>query len=211
MNDLDLVTICQALYSDQVDGYWTRLWPHDCGMAALKRVNNKYDVVVWRGSTTLDDWLADLNTEPVTDPKLGPVHQGFLQGVLDLAPSILQAIARPAYVCGHSLGAGHALLHAGFLKLAGEDILGVTTWGTPRPSSGPKLSTLLWNTKGHDYRNRSDAVTDVPFGWGYQHPRALTDVDVEPSLGDSWGILANHHISLYHTAMQGLFQPTVIP
>ncbi len=207
MNDLDIAVICNALYTDQEPGYWTRLWPHDCGMAAMKRVHDKFDVVVWRGSTTLDDWLADLNAWPIWNNTLGLVHPGFLRAVLDLQKDILKAVARPAIITGHSLGAGHALLHAGFLTAAKKDLVRVTTFGTPRPGCA-QLAKILTYVAGNDYKNRNDPVTGLPAMFGYQHRKPLIRVDVEPSLSDGWGLLADHHMSLYLTAMEAKFQPT---
>jgi hypothetical protein len=206
LNDLDLATICAALYADQPDGYWAALWPHDGGYAALRRLKG-VDVVVWRGSETFADWMQDLTADPVTDPKLGMVHGGFWRGVQSVHDVIAAAIKQPFYVVGHSLGAAHSLIDACLLKNAGRQLLGVTTFGSPCPG-GIGLSHVLWNVAGHDYRNRSDGVTDVPQGLGYMHPRTLTSVDVAPALGADFGPLADHHMALYHTAMQAMFQPT---
>lgn len=206
LNDLDIAAICHAGYADQADGYWTRLWPHDCGTAFLKRVNNEFDVVVWRGSITLDDWLADLNTVPVSDPVLGPLHPGFRQAVIDLQDDINAAIGRPVIITGHSLGAAHALIHAGFLTAKKISVQKVTTFGPPMPGA-VQLAHYVGALPGLDYRNRADPVTTVPPFSPYVHPRPLAPVDVEPPFLS--GILADHHMGLYHTAMQARFQPTV--
>lgn len=211
MNDLDICTLVHALYSEQVDGFWDTLLPHDGGYVARKRIADKTDVVIWRGSETDLDWLEDLDASTIIDPRIGEVHAGFLRGVESVRAALDATIARPVLVAGHSLGAAHAAIYAGLSLMSGKDLRGAVLFGCPNPGY-QRLANILAGLPLHSYRNGRDPVTYVPapiFGFDYVPVRPFIQVDVEPDASDSWGLFAHHHIALYHTAMQAAFKPTL--
>lgn len=79
------------------------------------------DLVVFRGSTTLEDWFRDFDclATPWGQPGLGPVHPGFYLGIKDVWAEV-QTMLRPGMPwvsAGHSLGAGRASILAGLACL----------------------------------------------------------------------------------------------
>ena len=75
------------------------------------------DIVVFRGSATLEDWIRDFDcvATPWVHDRLGPVHPGFYLGVdqalAEVAPMLRPHV--PWVVTGHSLGAARAAIVAG--------------------------------------------------------------------------------------------------
>lgn len=207
LNDLDLSTITLALYSDQPDGFWTHLFPNDAGYVGVKRTPDG-DVVVWRGSTTENDWLANFAAEPENDGRIGWVHSGFMGGVEALYDKLDAVLSPRVYVVGHSRGAAQAGLFARLRKYYSKCPVRLCRFGSPRFGFVSES-----DVPGTSYKNRNDPVTLVPFTlapkYDYRDFGPFTAVDVAPDFGDSWGLLADHHMRLYHTAMQGLFQPTL--
>jgi hypothetical protein len=211
LTDLDIGSLCLALYSDQPDGFWDYFWPHDGGYVAIKRVGD-VDVLIWRGSSTTLDWLDDLDTIPIVDPILGSVHKGFFLGASGMWPQVDKVLQAKVIVVGHSLGAGHASIYAGHMVAALHKMpVRVVLFGSPRPGF-QKLSDILAPVTINSYKNRSDPVTDVPLyiepDFLYVEPRPFIALDVAPPFQDSWGLFSDHHMQLYHTALQGLYRPS---
>lgn len=213
MNDLDIFKICVALYSTQPVGYWTHLFPIDGSYCAVKRVGN-IDVVVWRGSTTALDWFQDFLATPAIDfqdVRLGPCHAGFLAGVRGVLPEVNAVLGPNVIITGHSLGAAHAFIHAGYLVTGahtpdGKPLipLKVVVAGSPRPGFG-QLKGLLHNAgvPMSSYKNLQDPVTDVPVA--YLEPAPFTALTDAPPSNDPWGIVADHHSELYLAGLTKLF------
>jgi len=165
---------------------------------------------MFRGSTTFLDWVQDFENAalPFPDQHLGAVHNGFRDGVLSVIGWINSLVGDSVVVVGHSLGAGHAALYAGYRVCDGLPVDKIVMFGEPRPG-GSKLASILAATPIMSYcnfdRNGHDRVTDVPFNipfvLTYQHPKPLTYVSASPKPNDHWGIFCWHHAILYAKAM----------
>jgi hypothetical protein len=186
------------------------------------KVVDDCDVLVFRGSTTFEDWRRDFNVwaDPTSHAKIGPVHPGFLDG-LDQVLQEYQAFRansrRKLVVAGHSLGAGRASILCGLAIVAGIVPAGRIVFGEPRPGF-PALAQLLASIPdSRSYRNgkfgsfEHDIVTDVPVRIGplqYVHPTRLIEVSALPPPDDEWGIFSYHHMPLYAQALaQGSIRP----
>lgn len=167
------------------------------------------DVVVLRGSVTIQDWLRDVMAvpSPYSSRRMGPVHPGFYLGLTN-AWNDMQPILRPGApiaITGHSLGAGRAFILAAIM--VDEGIVApasIVTFGSPKPGFAP-LGELLSNIPARSYRNKHDAVTTLPFAFpplDYVHPVVPIDVVESPLPGDSWGMFAFHHMELYLAALK---------
>lgn len=218
VNDADIISIILDLYTypDRPPAKWDYLDEGlDDGVCwAVKRVDD-FDIVVFRGSTTLEDWRRDFQAmaNAFDTSVLGPVHPGFLRGMShvwsDLKP-LLRVDAKPV-VCGHSLGAARASIMAALMIVDNRPPVARVVFGEPRPGFA-KLASIVSKVPGRSYRNkgpyrRRDIVTDVPFNIGYQayvHPTPLIDVYAPPLPSDKWGLFAWHHIELYSQAINSL-------
>lgn len=193
-------------------GTWDHVLPVDGAYVAVKRIEN-IDYVMFRGSLTFLDWWDDFDhfALPFDDPLLGPVHPGARDGVIVVEDEINRLIGDHVVVVGHSLGAMHAVLYAGYRIAAGKSVDGLVLFGEPR-AGGLKLAQLLQNSVGaqniQSFRNARpkgtphDLVTDVPFvmqpDLPYCHAKdPLTDVYREPNPFDPWLLMAWHHFGAY--------------
>lgn len=212
---LDIADVCNLyawLYSKLPvpPGTWDHVIATDGAYTAIKRIDG-ISYVMFRGSTTFLDWVEDLTrvTEPLYDPLLGPVHPGFCLGVRAVKNAIDVFVADdPVVIVGHSLGAGHAAIYAGYRIAAGKTVDRILMFGEPRPG-GEKLAEILKDTPIWSYRNGDtaghDYVTDVPIGipplLDYRHPKPLTNVSRSPTPGDAWLAFRYHHFRLYCEAL----------
>jgi hypothetical protein len=216
MKDLLCAELVGELYDHTFDSMWDHFWPEDGSYVAHRSLPDA-DVIVWRGSVSITDWLQDFNRAalPTIDPDLGMVHPGFIAGVRAASTHLLdvcEKATKPLWITGHSLGAAHAALHAALLTKLGRQIERVVLFGCPRPGYAD-LRTRLEPVNIHSYRNQCpeghDLVTDVPVWDGsclyYVDVRAFTTVAVSPPTKiDAWGPLAYHHLWMYLTGVAAM-------
>ncbi len=189
-------------------GCWSYLFPIDGCYAAAKVVDG-VTYLMFRGSTTLMDWIEDFEdcALPVNDPVLGDVHPGARAGLMLAKDMINKTVGKgPLVVVGHSLGAMHAALFAGYRAAEGTPAKCLVMFGEPR-TGGPRLSqVILKDTMVSSYRNADgnghDLVTDVarslPPLLPYQHVQdPLTDICSPPHPLDPWLVFRYHHFALY--------------
>lgn len=147
-------------------GTWDHIIPVDGCYVAIKRIDG-IDYVMFRGSITFRDWVADIQqlALPYLDPLLGPVHPGAQGGLWPVLPLINTLCGPKVVLVGHSLGAMHAALAAGYRLRMGFPVEALIMFGEPR-SGGLQLSSILSKTNVQSYRNADkdghDYVTDVP-------------------------------------------------
>src|ERR1700688_4527599 len=78
ITDAALASLCGLIYSPTaVIGDWDHidLGADDGIYWAIKKLDG-YDVIVFRGSITLQDWIDDLRAAPIPT-RIGHVHAGF--------------------------------------------------------------------------------------------------------------------------------------
>lgn len=207
-SDLDLCRLVDALYNDPAAPWDALFLPEaDDGVCCALRRIGEDDVVVFRGSETVQDWLRDFFAvphQPTSHPQLGDVHAGFMAGMDDAASHLLPLLRKSVTVTGHSLGAARATLFAGLLAAAGKPPRARVVFGEPR-SGCARLTELLADVPGRSWRTagagRHDLVTDVPTDPPFGRVTALTDIFALPQAGDPWGIFSYHHIQLYQAAL----------
>lgn len=170
------------------------------------------DVVVFRGSTTFEDWRRDFDAwaDPFGHAKIGPVHPGFLLGLDQVLSEYRQKAGGKLLVAGHSLGAARASIFCGLAVAAGIVPVGRVVFGEPRPGFKQLADVIDPITESRSYRNgkpgsfEHDLVTDVPYRIGpyqYVHPTPLIDVSALAPPDDAWGIFGYHHMQLYAQAV----------
>ena len=195
------------LYAPEVPGAdWDHLLPVDGAYAAIKNVAGT-DYVMLRGSATFLDWWEDFDdcALPFCDPVLGDIHPGAREGVQEIKDQIDDLVGEHVVFVGHSLGAMHAALLAGYRAARGAPVDGLVMFGEPR-SGGPQLSKILANTFTQSFRNADmnghDIVTDVarniPPLLPYVHIRdPLTDCHHSPDPFDPWLVFRYHRYKHY--------------
>lgn len=171
-SDAAIATLCAAIYSPTalIDD-WDHFDPGlDDGVCwALKKLGG-FDIVVFRGSATLRDWLADLLVLPLGKlaplrTEIGHVHAGFYAGMehvwLDLRPLLTQ----PVIVCGHSLGGARACILTALMVKDGSPPVRRVTFGEPK-SGMLDFALVVKEVDAMAYRNGDDVhhdlVTDLP-------------------------------------------------
>lgn len=208
MTDLDYANLCARIYQvdASTDKFWAHYWEIDdvvCGHTIVE----KLDVIVFRGSVTLEDWLRDVAAIPMWHSKLGFVHSGFYKGLDTLYP-LIQAVVvgKQIAITGHSLGAARACDMAGlFVYDTGVGACPVTelvTFGQPKPAWANLGRIITKSGMRHiSYRNRNDPVSLVPPP-PFENTELWVSLNAEPSPTDLEP-LRDHHIQLY---IKGLTQ-----
>lgn len=203
------VQLSAAIYRG---GEWDRYDPgHDDGVCwALKRVDG-HDVIVFRGSSTLQDWLVDFRALPLVTP-VGSVHSGFFSGMEQTWSDIRPLLRQPVILTGHSLGAARASILAGLMIVDGHAPAGRIVFGEPRPGLAD-FAGLVKAVPGFSFRNGDasghDPVTDVPPTippFNFTHPLPITAVTAMPSEAQFavFGQFAWHLSQQYEAAIAAL-------
>lgn len=182
---------------------------------ALKKFDG-FDLIVLRGSITLQDWIRDFRAMAIKT-KIGHVHIGFYAGMESVWSDLRPLLTQPVIVAGHSLGAGRAAVLCGLMLNDGEVPAARVVFGEPKPGL-LDLAEFIRGVPGRSYRNgddrNHDLVTDVPFSFPplqYVHPTPIVPVCCRPH-GDEFaqlGAFAWHHIELYETALAVLSQKEI--
>lgn len=217
--DAVICGICAALYSPIA---LLEDWDHidmgdDDGVCwALKRLSG-YDVVVFRGSITLQDWVRDLRAVAIPT-RIGHVHAGFYAGMEHVWTEMRPLLTQPVIVTGHSLGAARAGVLTALMVADGSPPVARVVFGEPKPGL-LDLAGFIDDVPGRSYRNgddlHHDMVCDVPLSFPplqYVHPTPIVPVMCKPSgsLFEQLGIFAWHHMELYQTALSVASKETAL-
>ena len=86
-----LAQLCSDLYEPVPPGVFVQVWDKNGIVVGLARVGDT-DVLVLRGSATVDDWIRDFQALPEWHPQLGFCHSGFLTGMDDVFAEVRGAV-----------------------------------------------------------------------------------------------------------------------
>jgi len=174
---------------------------------ALKRLPG-YDLVVFRGSITLQDWIRDLRALAIPS-RIGHVHVGFYAGMENVWKDLRPLLGQPAIVAGHSLGAARAGVMTALMTVDGAAPVARVVFGEPKPGL-LDFAEIIKNIPARSYRNgdelHHDLICDVPLSFPpfqYVHPTPVVPVTCKPDEVEfaDGGAFAWHHIELYVTAL----------
>ncbi len=118
-----------------------------------------FRILVFRGTSNLWDWLADLNAAPGIWPENGLVHRGFhlaLDRVWKEVTACLSSFNGPVFYTGHSLGAALATLAA-----SRKPPTALYSYGSPRVGDKGFALTLS-ATRVYRLVNNRDIVPTLP-------------------------------------------------
>lgn len=190
---LSLAVACDLAYEDgntvrHIATSWGFSDPHffyirkgrDIDTQGYVMANSTDVICVFRGSDTIEDWLA--NFQATYDP--GPldktrVHEGFQDALFPAVINITNALdtqqsqSKRIWLTGHSLGGALCSLYAGMLIENGYSVYGIYNYASPRPGDDNYAVSLNKKlTKGPHYRvvNDGDIVPHVPPEPFYSHP-----------------------------------------
>lgn len=166
---------------------------------------NGYYFVVFRGSSDIKDFIADIDIRRVKF--LGTkVHSGFYTQYASIAPELKKLVKRSnthTIVCtGHSLGGALATLAAVDLSLDGRKVI-CHTFGSPRVGND-KFAELFSKRVYTSMRvfNKRDPVTMVPLSFRFTHVDTGYSINskqmIKPISGDLpwykriWYIIKHH-------------------
>ena len=133
-SDAAIVALCAEIYRPSaIAGSFDH---YDAGMDdgicwALKRLDG-FDVVIFRGSVTLWDWLRDFRAL-ATPSRIGHVHNGFHAGMEHMWADLKPLLSQPTIVAGHSLGAARADVLAALMTVDGVPPVARVVFGEPKP------------------------------------------------------------------------------
>jgi predicted lipase len=209
-NDAAIVALCAEIYQPTAiagafDYYDAGIDDGICW--AVKRLDG-FDVVIFRGSVTRQDWLRDVQALAMPS-RIGHVHSGFYAGIEHMWADLRPILSQPAIITGHSLGAARADVLAALMAVDGVPPVARVVFGEPKPGL-LDFAKLITGIPGRSYRNgdntHHDLITDVPFSFPpeqYVHPTPIIPVCCRPTgdLFSTMGVFAYHHIGLYETAL----------
>jgi hypothetical protein len=213
ISDTEIAQLLVNLYSGPAGFDFYESGAGDSGICWALKCTPEADVVLLRGSKTLQDWFRDLIAlaSPWHHPVFGPVHPGFSIGMDRACDEIMSHLRElvPVIICGHSLGAGRAAILTALMIERGELPLARVAFGEPKPGF-QQLADYIAKVPGRSYRNGAgvhhDMVTDVPFKIPpelYERPTPLIDVSEPPAsvLAIEFDPFAFHHMPLYAAAL----------
>lgn len=216
-SDALIASYCNAIYSPTaIIGDWDRFDPSlDDGVCYAVKKLPGFDLVVFRGSITAQDWIADFRSLPIPT-RIGHVHAGFYSGMEHVWAELRPLLMQPVIVAGHSLGAARAAVLCALMVKDGVPPVARIVFGEPKPGL-MDLAQLVANVPARSYRNgddrHHDLVTDVPLTlppFQFVHPTPIVVVTKEPgeSLFERLGIFAWHHMPLYLAGVSALTKET---
>lgn len=205
---LDIVRLCGQIYQHDaaVSGFDYFDAGMDDGIAWAIRRLDYFDVVILRGSVTLQDWIRDARALAIPT-RIGHVHDGFYAGMEHMWADCRAKLRQPTIVGGHSLGAARAAVLTGLMKADGAEPAARIVFGEPKPGL-IDFAQLLADIPGKSYRNgdnlHHDLITDLPFSFPpeqYTRATPIIPVCAEPPANDRDGVFGWHHVQLYEAAI----------
>lgn len=219
-SDALIASLCQEIYSPTaLIGEWDHfdLGADDGVCWCLKKVDG-FDIVVFRGSLTLQDWLRDVYVLPLGQSaplktRVGHVHAGFYLGMEQMWTELRPMLTQPVIVTGHSLGGARACILTALMVADGSPPVRRVTFGEPKTGL-IDFCEFVKDIPASPYRNgdamHHDQVTDVPpsiLQCAFDHPNPVNPVTCKPQ---GFPEIAEaefffwHHIPLYVAAVAAL-------
>jgi triacylglycerol lipase len=141
--------------------------PAEC--VVIRPIDSSTTVVVFKGSSRLSDWLANVDARTTTLDGDRKVHSGFHNALMNIWPQLQPWLTstETLLLAGHSLGAAMATIAAAL-----HPPTAVYTIGSPRVGNEAFVHSLA-DVPIHRIVNNADAVTRIPPATGplfhYQH------------------------------------------
>lgn len=163
----------------------------------------------FEGTHDFAEWIVDfccLEVPMFNHAQLGPVHLGMMRDVLAVYRQIEMTLIPgfvPYDICGHSKGAGEALILAGVMKQLGKPPRKVVALEAPRIGTSimrDYVADLDITQTATENAHGKDLVTQVPWGPSYVDMRQPLSLRVP----DADSIPAKHEIAAVLAAIAAL-------
>jgi hypothetical protein len=196
MTPRDLAILCQQIYTPQ-PGQFDSVVDISDVCAGIKMIDG-INVIAFRGSANITDWIHDLEALPGFIPMVGTVHTGMYCGIPEMFDNLSLRAGEEVVLTGHSLGGAHAAYIARLCLLRGIQVSRLYLFEPPRCGYQDLHDGLRNITELKAWRNGIDPVTDVPitledFPW-VQFP--LIHIVQPPGGWDDLDPVAWHSIKL---------------
>lgn len=200
-SDLRCAQLSAAIYD--AGGTWDHRWEVQ-GIVCGHVHEDGVDVLAFRGSVTVEDWMDNADAWPRWDRELGFVHRGFLDGMDALLAQVIPVLTPgcPIAVTGHSLGGARARIAAAKLLVRKFPVSRLVTFGSPKPAFVNLARVIQKAGIDHrSYRNCNDPVPLVPgILPEWQHTEPWTALAARPGREDL-DPLRDHFIARYVEAL----------
>ena len=137
--------------------------PQEAQASLLLSKDECFAILVYRGTSKLQDWLANLNAPAVRWWGKGMVHKGFMEAFVKIWEQVapmLSDVSVPLFYAGHSLGGALATLTA---SLRAPHAL--YTFGSPRVGNRV-FAQSLQHVNTHRLVNGLDVIPTLPIPGG---------------------------------------------
>ena len=202
--------LCKAIYSPVAPGVFAKVFSV-AGVNAGVLIEDCMVRVVFAGSECDEDWVRDFKAVPVTHPRLGIVHAGFLEGVPELYAAVMAYlrglnVALPLAIHGHSLGCAHGAVFAGLCAVDGVPVAELIQFAPPRASYQQLRDIVTAHLPVRvAFRNGFDPVPELPPHVPVLAPWVHT---IDPAQVTAWpacrlAVFDYHAIALYIQAIEG--------
>lgn len=145
--------------------------------AILHHSESQSQILVFRGTQDLQNWLTNLDTAPIKFPHGGRIHRGFSQALDSILGELIAELRQhqgPLFITGHSLGGALAVAAAAQPEITAT---AVYTFGSPRVGN-PEFNSCLEKTPTYRVVLMSDLVTQVPpWQLGFKHSGILHHIN----------------------------------
>ncbi|MEM8778388.1 MAG: lipase family protein [Cyanobacteria bacterium P01_G01_bin.49] len=161
--------------------------------------NNNLSLIVFRGSESIQDWMANFTIVTDAGPFQGTrIHEGFQDALFPVVMDLTEEIIKhgggnqPLWITGHSLGGALATILTAMYLERDRKVECLYTFGSPRVGNESFRTNFNQRFYDHTYRvvNGNDLVPHVP-------PEPLFSHVGQPIIFDANGKRQDHALSLW--------------
>lgn len=196
-----LASLCCDIYDSSKKDEWLHYWDQDGGGNDLHVAHTKIDdtdILVFRGTESLADWIADVEAWPTYHRQLGFLHFGFALYADAILEETTPLLGGRVVITGHSLGGARARILAAHRIVNNLPVDQVCVFGSPKPGFANVSRVIQKSGIVHtSFRNRNDPVPLVPGILPmWVHSEDWTVLDAAPA-ESNLEALRDHSSSLY--------------
>jgi len=203
-----LAGLCCDIYDPSTKDKWLHYWDQDGGSNDMHVAHTRIDdvdVLVFRGTDKLEEWLIDAEAWPCYHRQLGFLHSGFALYADAILEETSQMVGSKVVITGHSLGGARARILAAHRIITGLPVDQLCVFGSPKPGFVNWARVIQKSGMVHEsFRNRNDCVPLMPGLFPFwEHSEEWGILDAAPA-EDDFEALRDHSIVLYRDGLVNL-------